>query len=147
MSNIKGEVLAGAAPRSKFRLFVAGLPPFYATKFTGLESELEVLELADRTRQSAGHTKASNADVSGYVHHTIEAAAFDAWWVQSQAGGVGYKRAATLEMLGPDDVPVAIYALAGIFPTKWAMGDLDRTATEAVEITYSLSVDSVLKLS
>lgn len=147
MSNIKGEVLAGAAPRSKFHLLVTGLPPFYATKLTGLESELEVLELSDRTRQSAGFTKASNADVSGYVHHVVEAAAFDAWWVQSQAGGVGYKRAATLEMLGPDEIPVAIYALAGVFPTKWAMGDLDRTATEAVEITYSLSVDSVIKLS
>jgi hypothetical protein len=145
MSNIKGEVLPGAAPRSKFRVFVGGLPPFYASKFTGLESELETVELADRTMQSAGNTKASTADVSGYVHHSVEAAAWDAWWVQSQAGGAGYKRAATVEVMGADDIPVAIYALAGVFPMKWSLGDLDKTSTEATEITYSLSVDSVIK--
>jgi len=139
MSNIKGQVLAGAAPRSKFRVSILGLPPFYATKFTGLESELETVELADRTMQSAGNTKASTADVAGYVHHAIEAAAWDAWWVQSQAGAPGYKRGAVVEVLGPSDVPVAIYALAGVFPTKWSLGDLDKTSTEATEITYSLA--------
>lgn len=146
MSNVKGEILPGAAPRSKFRVIFAGLPPFYASKFTGLESELEVLELPDRTRQSAGNTKASTADVAGMVHHTIEAAAWDGWWVQSQAGVAGYKRAGTVEVLGPDDVPVAFYALAGVFPTKWMLGDLDKTSTDSVEITYSLSVDSVIKI-
>ncbi len=146
MSTIKGEALPDPALRGQFRVSFIGMPPIYATKFTGLEFEIETTDLADRTRHSAGATGAGEAVCSGYLHHTIEAVAWEAWFDASRNGSPGYKRDGTLEILGADGIPRAIYSLVGVWPKKWAIGDFDKTSKDSVEVAFTLSIDDRIKL-
>jgi hypothetical protein len=142
----KGTIKADHIPINKFQLLVAGLPPLTVIKVSGIEEELEVVELPDRTMASGGNTKATEADVETPAHHVVEQAAWESWYAQAQDPVVPtYKRTATLLQQSLSGAIQRTWTLTGVFPKKRGLPDLDMgNAGDQAVITWALSIDDVL---
>lgn len=143
---MKGAIRPNHIAVNKYTFLVLGLPPLTPTKISGIEEELEAVDLPDRTKASGGNTKAVEFTIMLPMHHTIEMAAMEAWFRESQDPVLPtYKKAATLLMLpiGPG-IP-RTRSLIGVFPTKRKDPDLEmKNEGEMAEVEWTISADQVL---
>lgn len=122
---MKGALEADHIPVNKFDLLVLGLPPLTITELSGIEDELENVVLPDRTVASGGNRGPVEFTISMPSWHTIEQAAMELWFKESQDPVVPtYKKAATLTMKSIGGTPKA-FALIDLFPTKRSTPDLE----------------------
>lgn len=141
----KGTIREDHMPVNKYRLQVIGLPPITFTKVSGIEEELETVDLPDRTKASGGNTGATSFDFEAPMHHEEEITALETWYREGRDPvSPTYKKAATLSLISGSDTQVRSYALTGCFITKRALPDLEMSNEgEMASWMGSMSVDSV----
>lgn len=141
---IKGTMLPDYLPVNKFQLIVTGLPvPFTLTNISGLEDELDVAELPDRTNGSGGRKKQIEFEIGIPAHHTLEVAQME-WWFQECQDPVlpTHKKVGTIIMQSQSNLKSGFISLVGLFPSKRAMPDLELDNDgEMAVITYTLKAD------
>ena len=144
--SLKGKVLEGHIPNNLFTMIVIGGPPLTPTKVSGVEEELAVAELPDRTVASDGQTNATEVEIEIPTHHHLEQAFMELWFRESQEPVLpSYKKAVTLVMHSVmAGVLPRVYSLAGVFPKMRKMPDLEMAGSgEMTVVAWTLSVDDV----
>lgn len=142
----KGTIKPDHIPVNKYELLIAGVAGhFTILTISGIEEELETVELPDRTRVSGGNTKAVEFEVTTPAHHFIEQAAWELWYKEGQDPVFPtYKKVGTLLMLSISGATLRSYSLAGVFITKRGLPDLEmENEGEQAVITWGLSADDV----
>lgn len=144
---MKGSINPGHIPVNKYRLQIVGLPKLTPVTVSGIEEELQTTDLPDRTKASGGNTGPSEVTIAIPAHHSIEIAAMEQWFADSQDPvAPNYKKNGSLRMqsvalIGADRT----INLVGVFPTKRKMPDLEMANEgEMASYEWTLSVDQVL---
>ena len=142
---MKGTIQENHIPVNHWMYIVAGLPPLVITEQSGIEDELETTDLPDRTRASGGNRKASEFEISIPMHHIVEQAAMESWFLEEQDPvSPTYKKAGTLIHFGLNGVPARTFGTVGVFPTKRALPDLEmENEGEMAVVVWSMSADDV----
>jgi hypothetical protein len=142
----KGTIKPDHIPVNKFMLLVAGLPPLTILKASGIEEELETVDLPDRTRASGGSTKPVTFDVATPLHHVVEQAAWEAWYKEAQdPTWPTAKKVGTLVLQSISGAVFRSFSLLGLFVHKRALPELDMANEgELATVTWTLSADDVL---
>lgn len=140
---MKGEIRPIPAHLNKFRVEVAGLPPFYCKRIGPFRTELETADAPDRTRHLAGESSIVEFEFEAPLHHVEEHAALGAWFLQCQAGAPGAKRAGTIHYLSAVGIPISSQVAIGWILTARELPELDRESTDIAFVTYACSADAV----
>lgn len=122
---MKGILLPDHIPVNNYELLVLGAPPIVFTSVDGLETELETVDLPDRTVASGGNEKPTEFTASHPKHHAVEDAYLEGWFKESQRAVPTYKKAATLLVRSVSGLQVRSYNLIGLFPSKRKTPDLE----------------------
>lgn len=145
---MKGIIKPDHMPVNKFTLKVAGLIDLTTITVSGIEDELQTIDLPDRTKASGGNRSATEFDIAIPLHHAVEMAAMELWFRESQDPITPtYKKPCTLTMESLSGNSTRSYTLIGVFPTKRALPDLDKNDDgEMAMATWSMSADDIFPL-
>ena len=146
---IKSTLLPDHVQVNKYQLTVAGLPPLLFTASSGLEEELDSVELPDRTTASGGRTKPVEFEVTQPMHHTIERLAMEAWYTEGKDPvSPTYKKIGTLIMFSQSNIIQVSYMLIGLYVFKRTTPDLElENDGELATIVWGMKADEVEPLS
>lgn len=143
---LKGKILEGHIPNNLYTLLVIGGPPLTPTKVSGIEEELAVAELPDRTYASDGQTNPTEVVIEIPTHHRLEQAFMELWYRESQEPVTAtYKKAVTLvhHSVMENKLP-RTFSLAGVFPKRRKMPDLEMAGSgEMTVVEWTLCVDVI----
>lgn len=145
---MKGDILANHIPLNKFEFRVVGLVTLTTLSVSGIEEELEVAELPDRTVASTGERKPTEFDIAIPMHHDVEFGAMEVWYQESSDPVMPtYKKPCTLIHKDTQGNAKRSFTLVGVFPKKRMLPDLDRTNEgEIAMVTYTMSCDDVVPI-
>lgn len=145
---MKGVLNSDHIPVNNYQLLILGMPPLTFTEISGIEEELEVAELPDRTVASGGNTKPVEFTGKIPMHHMAEQAAMELWFAQCQDPVLpGYKKPATLVHKSITGNVLRTYSMIGLFPTKRALPDLEMgNEGEMAGVTWSFRADDILPI-
>ncbi len=143
---VKGKIKPDHIPQNSFSLKVVGLPTdITAVMISGFDTELESVDLPDRTTASGGNFKHVEFEIEIPVHHSDERAALDAWLVEARLGLPTYKKAAALTFFSVGGIIKAAWTLTGLYPVKGAGpsggGDMTNEG-EMLKAKYSFKADN-----
>lgn len=143
---MKGAIQPNHIAVNKYELLVVGLPPLTPTEISGIEEELNVVDLPDRTRASGGNTNPVEITMMIPMHHTIEMAAMERWFKDSQDPVHPlYKKAASLSYERIGTGVGKQRQLVGVFPTKRKDPDLEMANDgEMATVEWTLNIDQIL---
>lgn len=141
---LKGKIQAGEIPNNAFEFLPVGLPGLTVTKATFPEETLEVMELPDRTKATAGAAKVGTFTLTIPEHHKAEQAALEAWLVLAKKGAKGYKLPASFVAYDNAGNVARTYSFVGVFPIKRKAADRDMTGDTLSETEWEFSVDEIL---
>lgn len=135
-------------PLNKFQLLVLGLPPFTFTSVSGLEEELDVVDLPDRTVASGGRTGPVEIEVGLPMHHTVEQAAMEAWFQESQDPVLPtYKKPGTFIASSLSGASSKSYSFVDLFPSKRTIPDFEMDNDgELAIVMWTLRASDVLPI-
>lgn len=145
---LKGLLQEDHIPVNKYEMVVVGLavPTITFTNITGLEFELGVIELPDRTKASGGQR--GTAEIVGQVplHHVAEIAAMDLWYEEGlDPVTATYKKAGTMIYLRGTGQVGKTYSMMGIWVSKRKTPDLDMEDDGEMAVNeYTMQVDDML---
>ena len=144
----KGTIGGDIIPVNKFKLLVAGLVPITFTKVGSLESELERVDLPDRTRATGGNSKALEFEVETPAHHKVEQAALEAWYREGHDPvSPTYKKVGTLVLLSNSGAITRSFSILGMFPVKRGLPDLEMANEgDPAMVKWTFSADDVVPL-
>lgn len=145
---MKGIIKPDHMPVNKFSLKVVGLVDLTAITVSGIEDELQTVDLPDRTVASGGNRMAGEFDIAIPLHHTLEMAAMEVWFKEGQDPITPtYKKPCTLGMDSLSGASSRNYTLVGVFVKKRALPDLDKENDgDMAMATWTLSYDDILPL-
>lgn len=145
---IKGVILPDHIQVNKYLLTVIGMPPLVLTAISGIEEELDVSDLPDRTKASGGRTKPIEYDITLPLHHTVSRLAMEEWFDACKDPILPtHKRLATLTMFSQSGLPLVSFTLTGTFPMKRGLPDLElENDGEMAGVVWSMSSDEVIPL-
>lgn len=145
---MKGTIRPDHIPLNKYLLLLVGLPRLTFTKISGIEDELEVANLPDRTQASGGNRKANEFTAMLPLHHITEQAAMEAWFRESQDPvSPLYKKQGTLVMQSISGITIKTFQVAGIFPSKRKLPDLEMVNEgEMAETEWTFKADDIQPL-
>lgn len=143
---MKGRVKPDHIPVNKFTLFAAGMPPIEFIQVSGIEEELQAVELPDRTNASGGHTAPVEFTAMSMMHHVIEQIALELWFKEGQDPvSPTYKKIGSLIHKSLTGQTIRTYTLVGVFISKRKLPDLDMANEgEPAMIEWTLKADQVL---
>lgn len=145
---IKSVLLPDHVQVNKYQLLIVGMPPMTLTAISGIEEELDVTELPDRTTASGGRTKPVSFDITQPAHHIIERLAMETWWEMVKNGLPLYKRVGTLLQFSQSNLQQVGYMLMGLYPTKRALPDLELDNDgDLSTLVWTMNADEVLLVS
>jgi len=142
---MKGVIDPDHIPVNNYELRVPGLPTLLFTAISGVEEELDAVDMPDRTKVSGGHTKVIEFTATQPLHHKTQVDAMNRWWKDSQDPvAVDYKKNATLVLKSISGLVIKNILYNGIFPTKRKMPDfaMDNEGEEAT-IEWTFGGDSM----
>lgn len=143
---IKGSIQPGHIPVNKYLLLFVGVPLLTATSVSGIEEELNVIELPDRTKASGGNTNPVEMNFSIPAHHSVEIAAVESWFLEGQDPVTPtYKKDGSLQMISGSIVgPTRTFTLNGCFITKRKLPDLEmKDDGNMAQYEFSVSIDQI----
>jgi hypothetical protein len=145
---MKGTIQADHMPVNKYELIVLGLPPITFVTVSGIEDELQVVDLPDRTRRSGGHRNPTEVVGAVPMHHAIEQAALELWFAEAQDPvSPTAKKVATLIHKSTSGGAFRSFTLDGMFPSKRALPELDmNNEGEMANVEWTFQVDNVLPI-
>lgn len=145
--SMKGSIQPGHIPVNKYQLLFVGLPQLTPITVSGIEEELAMIDLPDRTKASGGNTGSSEMTIAIPAHHTTEIAAMELWFSEGQDPvSPTYKKPGSLLMESGSLIGATRRAqLMGTWVTKRKMPDLEMANDgEMAVYEYTLSIDQVL---
>ncbi len=142
---MKGVIEAGHIPVNKWAFKVLGAPPLTITEQSGIEDELEVAELPDRTVASGGNRKAIEFDLTMPEHHAVEQLYMEAWYKSSQDPVTpDYKRPATLIHYDIHGTAKRTWTILGVFPKKRGTADREMADEgQMASVVWTMSGDDI----
>ena len=145
---MKGAIRADHIPVNKYQLLILGLPPLTPTEVSGMEDELQTVDLPDRTKASGGTRGPTEFTMTIPLHHTLERLACEAWFIEGQEPVLpSYKKPGTLLMQSLSGAIVASHSLIGAFISKRVLPDLELAGDgEMAVVEYTVMVDDLLPL-
>lgn len=145
---IKAVLKEDHIPVNKYQLLIGGIVALTLTKISGIEEEVDVVELPDRTKASGGNTKAGEFTAESPMHHDAEIAALEIWYVEGQDPVVlTYKKAATLVMTSGSGGKKRSYSLIGLWISKRKLPDLEfANEGEMAVAEWTFQYDTVLPI-
>lgn len=145
---MKGVIQADHIPLNKFKLIVLGLPEFTFTSLSGLEEELDVVDLPDRTVASGGRTGAVEFTVTLPTHHEVEQAAMELWYQEGQDPvSPTYKKPGTVILESISGNRVRTFSMPDIFVSKRVIPDMEfDNDGELSEIEWTLRASDILPI-
>lgn len=145
---MKGEINPDHMPVNKFSFRVLGFIDLTVVELSGIEDELETVELPDRTMGTGGNRKAGEFELTIPMHHDLEFAAMEVWFLEGQDPvSPTYKKSATISHKSASGRAVRNFTVGGCFVKKRALPDLDKSNEgEMATVTYTMSYDNVTPL-
>lgn len=145
---MKGVIKPDHIPVNKYQLIIIGLPPLNPIEISGMEDELETVDLPDRTVASGGNRKATEFTMMIPAHHTLEVAGCEAWFLEGQEPvSPGYKKAGTLLLRSISGETIRSRSLIGAFISKRADPDLELVNEgEMAAYEYTVKIDDILPI-
>lgn len=156
--SLKGRIAPFHIPVNNYEMTVA-VPPFPGkltfTKISGLDEELESVELPDRTRASGGQTKPGTFTAEMPMHHLLEQVYMEQWFNAGQEPVTrDYKRDVTLLYIPIGLNPVLAgggivrtMGLTGVFVTRRKTPDLDmKNEGDMAVIEWTFSYDDIFPI-
>lgn len=145
---MKGVIKKDHIPLNKFQLLVLGLPDFTFTAVSGIEEELDVTDLPDRTRASGGRTAPVEFTVMLPMHHIVEQAAMELWYAQSKDPvAVDYQKQGTLILPSISGNTIRTYSLIDLFPSKRGLPEFEMdNEGEMAAVEWTLNANEVLPI-
>ena len=146
---IKSVLLPDIVQVNKYQLLIVGMPPMTFTAISGIEEELDTVELPDRTVASGGRTKPVEFDVTQPAHHIIERLAMESWFSMCKDPVLPlHKRVATLLLFSQTNLMQVSYMLMGLFPSKRGLPDLEmENEGEMGTLVWTMKADEMLLVS
>lgn len=113
-------------PVNKYQLIVVpGPPKINFITIAGLEEELEVVDLPDRTKASGGNTKAIEFTATHSIHELPGDIYLEAWFKEAEFATPTYKRGGTLLVTSISGLVTRSFNMIGLFPGKRKTADLE----------------------
>lgn len=146
---IKGTILPDHVQVNKFQLQVVGLPPLTPMAISGIEEELDTVELPDRTSQTGGRSKPVEFELTIPMHHQLEQAAMESWFDECKDPvSPLHKKVATLLAFSQSNITQKSWFLSGLFPSKRALPDFElENDGEMANVVWTMKADELLPLS
>lgn len=145
---MKGVIKPDHMPVNKYELIVPGLPTLVFTTISGLEDELQTVDMPDRTVRSGGNRGPVEFTATQPMHHTVERAAMEVWYREAQDPVLpsAYK-VGTLVHKSNSGAASASYTLIDLFPTKRKLPDLEMANEgEEGEIEWTFKASDVIPI-
>jgi len=145
---LKGTVEADAMNVNKFEFTVAGAAPVRFHQVSGLEEELGVVELPDRTQQTDGATKPGEFTAQLPAHHSTEYAFLEIWYREGQDPvSPIYKKPCVLTISSPTGKKSRQFIVNGCWIQKRKLPDLDMANdSDMASVEYTFKFDSILPI-
>ncbi len=145
---MKGVIKPDHIPVNKYTLAILGVPSLTPTEVSGIEDELETVDLPDRTTASGGNRGPTEFTMMIPAHHDREILACELWYREGQEPvSPGYKKAATLTMRSLSGIRSRRRSLIGAYISKRADPDLDMSNEgDMATIEYTVKVDDLIPL-
>ena len=149
---MKGVIDEDHIPVNKYTFTVVGGGVMMVTSVTGLEEELDTVDLPDRTVASGGRSGPVEIVISIPEHHVVDQIVMEAWFKEAGAGGVSgpvlptYKKPATLVVESLSTAISRTIGFTDMFPSKRSMSDRemgDNGEMAVVEWTMKASDSDV----
>ncbi len=144
---LQGSILTDHVPVNSFRITITGVgasgQTFFFSDLSGIETEVEAIDLPDRTKASGGQTLPSEFTGKTPLHHAVERAALNTWFKEGQDPVKStYKKTATLIHKTISGSKQGKYTIRGLWITKRKLPDLDTTnAGDIALIEWTFSLD------
>lgn len=147
---MKGAIQPDHMPINSFELIVLGIltNSLTVTEMSGIEEELEAVDLPDRTKASGGNKKATESTFKIPMHHLVENVACEAWYLEGQHPvAPTYKKVGTLVHKSISNGTVRSYSLVGVWISKRVLPDLEmQNEGEMATVEYTISIDEILPI-
>jgi hypothetical protein len=145
---IKNVLKVNRVQVNKFQLTIApgvGSPLF--TTISGLEEELDTVDLPDRTSRSGGREKQLEFEVQQPMHHDLEVLAMEAWYRMCKMSLPLYLKLGTLVLFDEWGIPRRRYTLPNLWISKRSHSELDLDNDgEMSTITWTLKADQIIPM-
>ena len=143
---MKNILLPDHIPVNNFELFVVGSPgPIKFVNVSGLEQELETVDLPDRTKASGGNLKAVEFTATHPKHHTVEDLFLEAWLAEGKLVSSTYKKAGSLIVKSISGLVIRGYTLLNLFVSKRNTPDLDMANEGELFLTeWTFMADDII---
>lgn len=145
---IKGTLQPDHIPVNKFSFAVVGLIPLLFTQISGLEEELDVIDLPDRTRASGGNTQPVEFTVMQPAWHTAEVLVMELWFEEGKDPvSSTLKKPVILTLTSGTGSIKRLLTLNGVWPSKRKTPDLDiDNEGEGAFYEWTFQCDSVISV-
>jgi hypothetical protein len=143
---LRGKVNANHVPVNNFELAVSGeTQTFWFTEISGIEFEIQAVDLPDRTKASGGNPLPQEFTAKMLMHHDAERKVLNEWLEAAiEPVTATYKKTATLTHKTIAGANNAKYTITGLWIMKRKLPDLDRANEgEAAVIEWTFSADLI----
>lgn len=143
---MKGAIQADHIAVNNYELLVLGMPPLTPIEITGIEDELETVDLPDRTVASGGNRGTGEWEMMLPMHHLVEQGAMEIWFLESQDPVLPtYKKVATLIHKAVSGSTLRTYSMTGLFPYKRTLPDLElANEGEMASVAWGMKHDNLI---
>lgn len=144
--SLKASLKPDHIPVNKYTLSIVGILPLTFTSISGLEEEIDTVELPDRTKATGGNTKPVEITLMQPLHHTAEYLAMEAWFLEAQDPVTStYKKVATLTLQSGTGAIRRTYTLLGCWVSKRKTPDLEmENEGELAAVEWTMQIDQVI---
>jgi hypothetical protein len=145
--SIKGVIKENRVQTNKFTALIQpGVGQVLFTAMSGLEEELDAVELPDRTMRSGGRKKTIEFDATQPMHHDIEVLSMEAWYRECQDPvSPLHLKIMTLILWDQQGLPRRRVTLFNVWVKKRVHSDLELEGDgEMGTITWTLQADELM---
>ncbi len=145
---MKGAMQPDHIPVNNFELLILGLPSLTPVEISGLEDELQTVDLPDRTTASGGNRGPTEFEIQLPMHHLVEQAAMEAWLLEGQDPVTPtYKKVGTLIHKSLSGAVLRTYSLVGAYTNKRTLPDLEMVNEgEIALVGWNIKMDDMLPI-
>jgi len=146
----KGELSAGYIPNNKFLLSVAGLgvSSLVIIEVSGIEQELETVELPDKTVATSGRAGIVEFTIKVPAHESNSIASLNGWFMSCRGSvSTDYKKDGTLALQNTYGETVSSWSISGMFPMKRTLPEMNAAGAGDLSMSeWAFKADDVSKL-
>lgn len=146
--SMKGTIQPDHMPLNKYQLVILPGVVLDFTTVAGLESELDTVQLPDRTVATGGRRKTVKFTARLPAHHTVQQVFMEEWFQEAtDPVAPTYKRPCTLIMQSLSGTAFRAFTMPDVFPTKRKAPDFEMmNPGDMAEIEWSFEASDMLPI-